>query len=621
VLLAIPAIALADNVQNDVDATTEGKIVSVQAGQKSEDVGYRIQATGGDTGDTTGPTGQNCNPARSPVSITINTPTGVTVEKTDGTALTAPQLTFNSCGTFQFVKFAVASTVTPGDYTITVADAGTTYNESPASFTLRVTTPPDTTAPTGAAISIDNAALWTNNASGNVSLALSADDDTGVTSYRLAETEAGLATATPVSVSPAAKNFSASNVSFTLTGSEGEFKEVWLRVCDAQNNCSNASDTIGWDKTNPTISSSADRMDGTTVLGSYVAGTWTNKSVRVSFSCNDALSGVNTTASNIAGNTLTTEGENQSVSSTGSCVDQAGNTNSAGASFSNIDIDKTNPTIDGSASPAPNGAGWNNTNVTVSFNCDDALSGVVSCPADVTLSSDGADQSVMRSVSDNAGNSASDTVGNIDIDKTKPNVQVTGVSNNANYTTGAVPTPDCDTTDGLSGVKTDATVNVTGGNNGFGTFTATCSGAVDNADNAQAAPVSVQYTVSAAFNGFLQPIDGHSVNTGKFGRTYPIKWQLRDSSGALISDSAAQALVTTMSGGQKAVSCTSFDLADTDALEESTTGNTALRYDATSDQFIYNYKAPSSGTCYVFAIRGADGVPTHTEQIDFKFTK
>jgi hypothetical protein len=374
------------------------------------------------------------------------------------------------------------------------------------------------------------------------------------------------------------------------------------------------------DKDNPTIASSADRMDGTTVLGSYVAGNWTNKSVRVSFSCNDALSGVNTTASNIAGNTLTTEGEDQSVSSTGSCVDQAGNT-ASGASFTNIDIDKTNPTIDGSASPAPNGAGWNNTNVTVSFNCGDLLSGVVSCPANVTLSSDGADQSVERSVSDNAGNSASDTVGNIDIDKTKPNVQVTGVSNNANYITGAVPTPDCDTTDGLSGVKTDATVNVTGGNNGFGTFTATCTGAVDNADNPQAGPVSVQYTVGAAFNGFLQPIDGHSVNTGKFGRTYPIKWQLRDSNNALISDSAAQALVTNMTGGQKATSCTSFDLTDQDALEESTTGNTALRYDATSDQFIYNYKAPTSGTCYVFAIRGADGVATHTEQIDFKFTK
>jgi hypothetical protein len=74
-----------------------------------------------------------------------------------------------------------------------------------------------------------------------------------------------------------------------------------------------------------------------------------------------------------------------------------------------------------------------------------------------------------------------------------------------------------------------------------------------------------------------------------------------------------------MTGGQKVADCTTFALEPTDALEESTTGNTALRYDATSDQFIYNYKAPSSGSCYVFAIRNADGVTT--QQIDFKFTK
>jgi hypothetical protein len=215
-----------------------------------------------------------------------------------------------------------------------------------------------------------------------------------------------------------------------------------------------------------------------------------------------------------------------------------------------------------------------------------------------------------------AGNSTTRSV-SAKIDLTDPNVSVTGVSQGGTYTTGDVPTPGCETTDGLSGVNTDATVEVTGGNNGFGTLTATCSGAEDNAGNTNSA--SVTYGVSAAFNGFLQPIDGHSVNTGKWGRTYPIKWQLRDSSGALISDTTAQLLLSTMTGGQKAVSCGMFDLSDSDALETSTTGGTSLRYDATSDQFIYNYKAPSSGSCYVFAIRNADGLTT--QQIDFQFTK
>jgi hypothetical protein len=313
-------------------------------------------------------------------------------------------------------------------------------------------------------------------------------------------------------------------------------------------------------------------------------------------------------------------------------VDWAGNDSTVGNVT--VKLDKTAPQVaykTGSATPAANAAGWNNTNVTVTFEANDPLSGMGATDADktatntATTSGEGTNVTVgSPAFTDRAGNTAAaDTATSPDfkIDKTKPTVTVTGVTNGATYTTSNVPTPDCETKDQplLSGVKTPASVNVTGGTGGFGTLTATCSGAVDNADNNQAAPVSVTYSVKAAFNGFLQPIDGHSVNTGKFGRTYPIKWQLRDSSGALISDSAAQLLVGMMTGGQKAVSCTSFDLSDSDALEEATTGNTALRYDATSDQFIYNYKAPTSGTCYVFAIRYADGLTT--QQINFKFTK
>ena len=60
-----------------------------------------------------------------------------------------------------------------------------------------------------------------------------------------------------------------------------------------------------------------------------------------------------------------------------------------------------------------------------------------------------------------------------------------------------MPTAACSTTDALSGVATQASLSVTGGNaDGTGSFTATCSGATDNAGNS-AAPVSVSYTVTA----------------------------------------------------------------------------------------------------------------------------
>src|SRR5207247_4004101 len=92
-----------------------------------------------------------------------------------------------------------------------------------------------------------------------------------------------------------------------------------------------------------------------------------------------------------------------------------------------INIDKTPPTISASRTPAANTYGWTKTNVTVQFSCGDPVSGgtasgVVTCPTDVTLSGEGANQSVTRTVYDKAGNSASATKDNINIDKTAPTI-------------------------------------------------------------------------------------------------------------------------------------------------------------------------------------------------------
>src|SRR5215210_5195038 len=399
--------------------------------------------------------------------------------------------------------------------------------------------------------------------------------------------------------------------------------KVYAKATNGTCPTSETIDTFKVDTIAPSIND-----DGTTQTPNGAG--WFNSAVTNDFSASDATSGLaDTSKADFSVSSGTNEGTAVKINS-GPVSDNAGNTNS-GIDSAAFKIDKTAPVVAyKSASPAANAAGWNNTNVTATFEATDSLSGMGATDAIKTATNtadttgEGTNVSVgSPAFTDRAGNTAlanTATSPDFKIDKTKPSVTVTDVSNTT-YTYGDVPTPGCDTQDqpGLSGVKTNATVNVTGGNNGFGTFTATCSGAVDNADNNQAAPVSVTYGVSATFNGFLQPIDGHAVNTGKYGRTYPIKWQLRDSSGALLSDTTAQLLVGMMSGGQKAVTCGSFTLLPEDALEESTTGSTSLRYDATSDQFIYNYKAPTSGSCYIFAIRYADGLTT--QQIDFKFTK
>jgi hypothetical protein len=86
-----------------------------------------------------------------------------------------------------------------------------------------------------------------------------------------------------------------------------------------------------------------------------------------------------------------------------------------------IKLDRTAPAITGSRSPLANGAGWNTGDVTVSFACNDGLSGVDACgPATQVVTAEGPNQSRMATATDKAGNVATFSVGGINIDKTAP---------------------------------------------------------------------------------------------------------------------------------------------------------------------------------------------------------
>ncbi|NYE37049.1 subtilisin-like proprotein convertase family protein [Nocardioides cavernae] len=103
--------------------------------------------------------------------------------------------------------------------------------------------------------------------------------------------------------------------------------------------------------------------------------------------------------------------------------------------------------------------GWHNTPVTVTFSCTPG-SGVVTCPAPVTLSGDGAGQTVTRTVVASDGGVAAVTSAPVSIDRTAPVVRVTGVQEGRTYN-GTVPEAACAGSDGLSGVAS-CTVTTTG---------------------------------------------------------------------------------------------------------------------------------------------------------------
>ncbi len=83
--------------------------------------------------------------------------------------------------------------------------------------------------------------------------------------------------------------------------------------------------------------------------------------------------------------------------------------------------DSDPPVIEAMVTPAANGAGWHNSDVTVSYTCSDASSGVATCPPAVTVTTEGVGQQVSATAADNAGNSATATV-TLNIDKTPPGI-------------------------------------------------------------------------------------------------------------------------------------------------------------------------------------------------------
>jgi hypothetical protein len=115
---------------------------------------------------------------------------------------------------------------------------------------------------------------------------------------------------------------------------------------------------------------------------------------------------------------VTAEGE---TTVTYFATDNAGNREEAKTLV--VKIDKTAPEITAGASTAAGAYSpgtWTALDVTVSFGCTDAGSGVSNVTAPVALGADGADQSAAGVCTDAAGNAAHATFDDVDIDKTAP---------------------------------------------------------------------------------------------------------------------------------------------------------------------------------------------------------
>jgi hypothetical protein len=160
-----------------------------------------------------------------------------------------------------------------------------------------------------------------------------------------------------------------------------------------------------------------------------------------------------------------------------------------------VKLDKTAPSITASASGAKGANGWYVGPVKVHFTCSDAMSGIATCPADVTLLNDGANQSVAGTATDMAGNTSSATATGINLDSKAPTV--TFGSHPTSYPVDQTVTISCSASDALSGLATTSCQNVSAPASSFlvGGNTVSAS-ATDKAGNVGSASTTFTVTVT-----------------------------------------------------------------------------------------------------------------------------
>ncbi len=256
---------------------------------------------------------------------------------------------------------------------------------------------------------------------------------------------------------------------------EGANQIATANVTDLAGNSTTVMESINVDKTAPTLTAARDIAAN--------ANGWNNSDVTVTFEANDALSGVSVPAAQVFG-----EGFDQTASAT--VTDLAGN--SASVSIEDINVDKTAPTLIVVRSAAANENGWNNSDVTVSFEASDALSGGVSNP-DAQVFGEGFDQTATASVTDLAGNTTNVTE-HISVDKTAPTLTAArDIAANANGWNNSDVTVTFEASDALSGGVSSPAAQVIG--EGFDqTATATVTDLAGNSTTVSIEHINVDKT-------------------------------------------------------------------------------------------------------------------------------
>jgi hypothetical protein len=216
------------------------------------------------------------------------------------------------------------------------------------------------------------------------------------------------------------------------------------------------------------------------------------------------------------------------------------------------------------------------------------------------------------SATDTRGNTAQDSFDVTVVDTTGPaltlpaNITTTAPSNSA-----ATVTYTATATDLVDGSRPVNCTPPSGSSFPAGTTTVTCSSS-DTRGNTSNGSFTV--TVNYNWTGFFQPIDKDVPNKAKAGSVVPVKFSLGGDQGLNIFYTGDLAKVYPRVAGATGCTGTVGDL-----VEEYAPANASgLKYDATANQYIYNWKTQSNyaGKCLQLEVKLADG-SSHTALFTF----
>lgn len=182
-----------------------------------------------------------------------------------------------------------------------------------------------------------------------------------------------------------------------------------------------------------------------------------------------------------------------------------------------IKIDKSAPNLTAAASTGGNpynSGTWTNLDVQVVFNCTDSLSGVASVSAPVTVVSEGLNAPVIGTCSDAAGNSAETTFGDINIDRTAPNISIASPIDGSIYQLNGPVTANYSCSDGGSGIGSCVGTSANSSlidteSEGTKTFIVTST---DNVGNSR--QLTISYSVVNTATGSNVPVEPVDTTTG-----------------------------------------------------------------------------------------------------------